>query len=107
VGVADADDGIGSEVAELAHPERIIEWDWPDAPRRSPFVLGDVPAKPEPLPRYLTDHDAARLMAAAHAEPLRRSSSRGWPEASSMRWRRVLTARAWPVRPGWAASQTL
>jgi site-specific recombinase XerD len=49
--------------------ERIIEWDWPDAPIRNPFVLGDLPAKPEPLPKFLTDIDAARLMAVARAEP--------------------------------------
>jgi integrase len=48
---------------------RIIEWDWRDAPLRNPFVLGDLPTKPEPLPRFLTDHDAARLMAAAKADP--------------------------------------
>jgi site-specific recombinase XerD len=54
--------------------ERIIEWDWPDAPARNPFMLGDLPAQPEPLPKFLSDHDAARLMAAARAErdPLRR-----------------------------------
>lgn len=49
--------------------ERIIEWDWPDAPTRNPFVLGDLPAKPEPLPKFLTDADAARLMAVARADP--------------------------------------
>jgi len=49
--------------------ERIIEWDWPDAPPRNPLIIGDLPAKPEPLPKFLTDRDAARLMAAAKADP--------------------------------------
>lgn len=45
--------------------ERIIEWDWPDAPVRNPVLSGDIPKKPEPLPRFLDDRDAAKLMAAA------------------------------------------
>jgi site-specific recombinase XerD len=49
--------------------ERIIEWDWPDAPPRNPVLGGDIPKKPEPLPKFLDDHDAARLMAAARACP--------------------------------------
>jgi site-specific recombinase XerD len=47
--------------------ERIIEWDWPDAPSRNPVIAGDIPKKPEPLPKFLDDRDAARLMAAARA----------------------------------------
>jgi len=47
--------------------ERIIEWDWPDAPSRNPVLGGDIPKKPEPLPKFLDDRDAARLMAAARA----------------------------------------
>jgi site-specific recombinase XerD len=47
--------------------ERIIEWDWPDAPPRNPVIAGDIPKKPEPLPRFLDDRDAARLMTAARA----------------------------------------
>jgi integrase len=47
--------------------ERIIEWDWPDAPPRNPVIAGDIPNKPEPLPKFLDDRDAARLMAAARA----------------------------------------
>ena len=47
--------------------ERIIEWDWPDAPRRNPILGGDIPPRPEPLPKFLDDRDAARLMAAARA----------------------------------------
>lgn len=47
--------------------ERIIEWDWPDAPMRNPIIGGDIPPRPEPLPKFLDDHDAARLMAAARS----------------------------------------
>ena len=47
--------------------ERIIEWDWPDAPPRDPVLAGDIPKKPEPLPKFLDDRDAARLMTAARA----------------------------------------
>jgi site-specific recombinase XerD len=47
--------------------ERIIEWDWPDAPARNPVIAGDIPKKPEPLPKFLDDRDAARLMIAARA----------------------------------------
>ena len=47
--------------------ERIIEWDWPGAPSRNPVIAGDIPKKPEPLPKFLDDRDAAKLMAAARA----------------------------------------
>jgi site-specific recombinase XerD len=47
--------------------ERIIEWDWPDAPPRNPVIAWDIPKKPEPLPKFLDDRDAATLMAAARA----------------------------------------
>jgi site-specific recombinase XerD len=47
--------------------ERIIEWDWPGTPPRNPVIAGDIPKKPEPLPKFLDDRDAARLMAAARA----------------------------------------
>jgi site-specific recombinase XerD len=49
--------------------ERVIEWDWPDAPPRNPVIGGDIPPRPDPLPRFLDDRDAARLMAAARACP--------------------------------------
>jgi site-specific recombinase XerD len=49
--------------------ERIIEWDWPDAPPRNPVISGDIPPRPDPLPRFLDDRDAARLMATARACP--------------------------------------
>jgi len=47
--------------------ERVIEWDWPEAPPRNPVISGDIPKKPEPLPKFLDDRDAARLMTAARA----------------------------------------
>jgi site-specific recombinase XerD len=49
--------------------ERLIEWDWPDAPRRNPILHGDIPPRPEPLPKFLDDRDAAKLMAAARTHP--------------------------------------
>src|SRR5215470_13883539 len=48
-------------------PGRLIEWDWPEAPPRNPVIAGDIPKKPEPLPKFLDDRDAAKLMAAARA----------------------------------------
>jgi integrase len=47
--------------------ERIIEWDWSDAPARNPVIGRDIPPRPDPLPKFLDDRDAARLMAAARA----------------------------------------
>ena len=47
--------------------ERLIEWDWPDAPGRNPILHGDIPPRPEPLPKFLNDTDAAKFMAAARA----------------------------------------
>ncbi len=49
--------------------DRIIEWDWPEAPRRNPILLGDIPPRPEPLPKFLDDAQAARFMRAAYDEP--------------------------------------
>ena len=45
--------------------ERLIEWDWPDAPDRNPIQHGDIPPRTEPLPRFLTDQQAAAFIAAA------------------------------------------
>lgn len=47
--------------------ERIIEWDWSDAPMRNPIIGRDIPPRPEPLPKFLDDRDAAKVMAAARA----------------------------------------
>jgi len=53
--------------------DRIIEWDWPDAPQRIPIFSVDVPIADDPLPRFLDDAQAARLNAkAALAPPLDR-----------------------------------
>ena len=55
--------------------ERLIEWDWPDAPGRNPILHGDIPPRPEPLPKFLTDRDAAAFMAAARAHRFRATDS--------------------------------
>lgn len=47
--------------------ERMIEWEWPEAPARDPVIGGDIPPRPEPLPKFLDDRDAAKLMATARA----------------------------------------
>ena len=52
--------------------ERIIEWDWDDAPRRNPLFHGDIAPRTDPLPRFLNDQDAAKLMKAARAHRLPR-----------------------------------
>jgi site-specific recombinase XerD len=52
--------------------ERLIEWDWPDAHQRNPILHGDIPPRPEPLPKFLTDQQAARFMAAARAHQVPR-----------------------------------
>ncbi len=33
--------------------ERLIEWDWPDAPGRNPILHGDIPPRTDPLPKIL------------------------------------------------------
>ncbi|MGI9577689.1 MAG: tyrosine-type recombinase/integrase [Microthrixaceae bacterium] len=52
--------------------ERLIEWDWPDAPGRNPILAGDIAPRSEPLPKFLTDQQGAAFMAAAKAHPLAR-----------------------------------
>ncbi len=52
--------------------ERLIEWDWPDAPARNPIFHGDIPPRTDPLPKFLNDLDAATLIAAARAHRLPR-----------------------------------
>lgn len=53
--------------------ERVSEWDYDDAPTRVLIFNGDLPTPDDPLPRFLSDVDAAKLMrAAAEADPTRR-----------------------------------
>lgn len=53
--------------------ERLIEWDWPDAPRSGLILSSDLPLADEPLPRFLDDTAAAALIrAASHAAPFDR-----------------------------------
>ncbi len=49
--------------------ERIIEWDYADAPSRVPIYAGDLPKADDPLPRFLDDETAARFMAALGTDP--------------------------------------
>jgi integrase len=53
--------------------ERVSEWGYPDAPGRVLIFSGDLPTPDDPLPKFLSDVDAAKLMrAAAEADPVRR-----------------------------------
>jgi len=50
--------------------ERVSEWDYPDAPTRVLIFNGDLPTPDAPLPKFLSDVDAGKLMqAAADADP--------------------------------------
>jgi integrase len=49
--------------------ERIIEWDYHDAPARVPIFAGDFPNRDEPLPKFLDDPTAAKFMATVAADP--------------------------------------
>jgi integrase len=52
--------------------ERIIDWDYDDAPRRCPIYKGDFPERDEPLPKFLDDPTAARFMAVLATETNKR-----------------------------------
>lgn len=53
--------------------ERVSEWGYPDAPRRVLIFNGDLPTPDAPLPKFLSDVDAGKLMrAATEADPTRR-----------------------------------
>ena len=53
--------------------DRIVEWDWPDAPARNPIFTSDLPIEERPLPKFLDDAQAAQLLRAASDEtPARR-----------------------------------
>ena len=49
--------------------ERIIEWEWEDAPSRNPIFSGDVPKRDELKPKFLDDPTFAAFMRAARSEP--------------------------------------
>jgi site-specific recombinase XerD len=48
--------------------ERVSEWGYPDAPRRVLIFNGDLPTPDDPLPKFLSDVDAGKLMRAAAAD---------------------------------------
>ncbi len=52
--------------------ERIMEWDYDDAPARLFIYMSDLPALDEPLPRFLDDPTAAKFMAALSQDPNQR-----------------------------------
>jgi site-specific recombinase XerD len=53
--------------------ERVSEWDYEDAPTKVLIFNGDLPTPDDPLPKFLSDVDAGKLMrAAADAHPTRR-----------------------------------
>jgi integrase len=49
--------------------ERIIDWDYDDAPAKVPIFPGDFPQLDEALPKFLDDPTAAKFMAALAADP--------------------------------------
>lgn len=49
--------------------DRIIDWEFDDAPARNPVIRGDVPPRPEPLPKFLNDEAMAAFMHHAEIEP--------------------------------------
>ncbi|HEX6299943.1 MAG TPA: tyrosine-type recombinase/integrase [Acidimicrobiia bacterium] len=53
--------------------ERVSEWGYPDAPSRVLIFNGDLPTPDDPLPKFLSDVEAGKLMgAAADEHPTRR-----------------------------------
>ena len=49
--------------------QRLIEWGGTDAPARAPIFARDLPIKDDPLPRFLDDAAATKLLVAARADP--------------------------------------
>jgi integrase/recombinase XerD len=49
--------------------ERITEWGYPNAPQRPLIFTGDLPIIDKPLPRFLDDAAATKLMRASRADP--------------------------------------
>jgi integrase/recombinase XerD len=53
--------------------ERVSQWGYPDGPTRVLIFNGDLPTPDAPLPKFLSDPDAARLMrATGDADPVDR-----------------------------------
>jgi integrase len=48
---------------------RLLEWEVADAPARVPVLASDLPIPDEPLPRFLDDAAATKLLQAARADP--------------------------------------
>ncbi len=46
-------------------------WGWDDVPARVLFTRGDIPKIPKPLPRFIPDHELAKLMIAVDELPNR------------------------------------
>jgi integrase/recombinase XerD len=49
--------------------DRVNEWGYPEAPQRPLIFIGDLPIIDKPLPRFLDDGAAAKLLRAARADP--------------------------------------
>lgn len=49
--------------------ERLSEWDGDDAPARVLMFPGDIPRRDQPLPRFIDDAAAAKLLRAAREHP--------------------------------------
>ena len=49
--------------------DRITDWGYPDAPTRPLIYGGDLPLVDKPLPRFLDDAAATKLMRTAHTDP--------------------------------------
>jgi integrase len=61
---------IGMRISHLrGFFSRIIEWDYEDQPRRNPVLGGDTPIRNRPLPRFLDDPAAGKLLNAARNLP--------------------------------------
>jgi hypothetical protein len=75
-----------------AHPDR----DWQDAQRRVPIFAGDVPKADKPLPKFLDDPTATKLMATLAADPDRRRRHWSTPASPTPT---SLTSTSRPPRP--------
>jgi integrase len=62
--------GLAEQLGTLrACLERLSEWDGDDAPTRVLMFAGDIPRRDEPLPRFIDDAAAAKLLRAAREHP--------------------------------------